>query len=361
MGVPIKNGVVANAEATVSAGNLHVDGSSVVQPVSISGTVPISGAVGISNFPTSQAVTGAFFQATQPISGTVTANLGTISGVATDANLDEKFGDLGQKNSTGSAPVVLASDQSAIPVSGTFFQATQPISGTVTANLGTIAGLVTDINLDEKFGDLGQKTSAGSAPVVLASDQASIPVAATISNFPGIQSVRGANLATYAASSAVFTPAAGDIFTVTGSATKIVKIVRVTLSGTATVAATINTISLLKRNTANTAGTFSAATKVPFDSLDAAATATVLSYTVAPTIGNLVGAFWAPRFTVPAPATIFNAGGSGAAVIFDLDLSEVLGGKLPTLRGISEVFAVNLSALPAGAANFQASVFWTEE
>jgi hypothetical protein len=43
----------------------------------------------------------------------------------------------GSATSANSAPVVIASDQSAIPVSGTFYQATQPISGTVTANAGT--------------------------------------------------------------------------------------------------------------------------------------------------------------------------------------------------------------------------------
>src|SRR5262245_41129446 len=43
----------------------------------------------------------------------------------------------GQKTSANSIPVVVASDQSAVPVSGTFWQVTQPVSGTVTANAGT--------------------------------------------------------------------------------------------------------------------------------------------------------------------------------------------------------------------------------
>lgn len=50
---------------------------------------------------------------------------------------------VGQKTMAASAPVVIASNQTAIPVTGTFFQATQPVSGTVTANLGTIAGAST--------------------------------------------------------------------------------------------------------------------------------------------------------------------------------------------------------------------------
>src|ERR1019366_2593010 len=101
-----------------------------------------------------------------------------------------KFGDLGQKAMAGSAPVVISSDQSAVPVSGAFWQATQPVSGTfyqttqpvsctVTANLGTTGSLVTDANIDEKFGDLGQQGMAGSVPVVIASDQSAVPVSGT--------------------------------------------------------------------------------------------------------------------------------------------------------------------------------------
>lgn len=44
---------------------------------------------------------------------------------------------LGQTTMSASMPVTLASNQSALPVTGTFFQATQPVSGTVTANAGT--------------------------------------------------------------------------------------------------------------------------------------------------------------------------------------------------------------------------------
>jgi hypothetical protein len=42
----------------------------------------------------------------------------------------------GQKTATNSVPVVVASDQSAVPVSGTFWPSTQPVSGSVTANAG---------------------------------------------------------------------------------------------------------------------------------------------------------------------------------------------------------------------------------
>lgn len=60
------------------------------------------------------AVTGTFWQATQPVSGTVTAVQATGTNLHTVVD---------------SAPTTA--------VTGTFFQATQPVSGTVTANAGT--------------------------------------------------------------------------------------------------------------------------------------------------------------------------------------------------------------------------------
>jgi len=75
---------------------------------------------------------------TQPVSA---ASLPLPSGAATESTLSAASGKLpatlGQKAMTASMAVVLASDQSSIPVTGTFYQATQPVSGTVTANAGT--------------------------------------------------------------------------------------------------------------------------------------------------------------------------------------------------------------------------------
>lgn len=73
-------------------------------------------------------------------SPTQTAGAATTQGV----NLKQVNGStisLGQTTMLNSLPVVIASDQTAIPVSGTFWQATQPVSGTVTANQGTAAAL----------------------------------------------------------------------------------------------------------------------------------------------------------------------------------------------------------------------------
>ena len=73
----------------------------------------------------------------------------------------------------------------AVPVSGTFFQATQPVSGTVTANAGTNLN-TSSLNLEATQSalsaklpaTLGQKAMAASLAVTLASDQTTLPAVA---------------------------------------------------------------------------------------------------------------------------------------------------------------------------------------
>lgn len=90
---------------------------------------------------TSIPVTGTFFQATQPISA---AALPLPTGASTEttlAALNGKFSALGQGTMAASTPVVIASNQSAVPVSGTFFQTTQPVS------IATLPALATGANV----------------------------------------------------------------------------------------------------------------------------------------------------------------------------------------------------------------------
>ena len=74
--------------------------------------------------------------ATQPVSGTVTANAGTGSFTVTQGTASNLKVDL---SGTAANATALKVDGSAAtqPVSGTFWQAIQPVSGTVTANAGT--------------------------------------------------------------------------------------------------------------------------------------------------------------------------------------------------------------------------------
>lgn len=83
------------------------------------------GGVTVSNFPSSQAVTGTFWQATQPVSA---ASLPLPTGAATAAN--QVAGVAAGTSGTNVMPVQGVSGGVALPVSGTFWQSTQPVSGT---------------------------------------------------------------------------------------------------------------------------------------------------------------------------------------------------------------------------------------
>jgi hypothetical protein len=153
-----------------------ISGSVVVS--NLPATQPVSGAVAVSNLPSTQPISGSVsvsnLPATQPVSGTVTVNVGTTGGLALESTLTD-----------GSQVTQVANFPATQQVAGTVtanvtFPATQPVSGTVTANVGTTNGLALDASvtaLSAKFGSVGQKSMAASAPVVIASDQSAIPVA----------------------------------------------------------------------------------------------------------------------------------------------------------------------------------------
>lgn len=124
----------------------------------ISGTIGISGNAASGGGGGSVTVTN--FPAIQPVSGTVTANLGTLNGAATSAKQDTGNTSLssidGKTVSVNTGAVTIST---ALPagtnvightitdtgstVSVSNFPITQPVSGTVTANLGTLNGAAT--------------------------------------------------------------------------------------------------------------------------------------------------------------------------------------------------------------------------
>lgn len=179
-----------------SLGQKLMAGSSPVVIASDQSAIPISGSVTVSG--TVAATQSGTWNITD-ISGTVSLPTGAATsalqttGNSSLSSIDGKLGSLGQKAMAGSAPVVIASDQSAVPVSGSV-----TVSGTVAAtqsgtwNINNVSGTVslptgaataanqTTANsslssIDGKLGSLGQKTMSGSAPVVIASDQSAIP------------------------------------------------------------------------------------------------------------------------------------------------------------------------------------------
>ena len=114
-------------------------------------------------------------------------------------------GTLGQQNMANSAPVVIASDQTAVPISaaslplpaGASTSALQTTGNTSLATVATNTG-----NIPAK----GQATMVNSGPVVIASDQSNVPVAVKTAvgpaNFTNAQVTTSTTAATLAAARA---------------------------------------------------------------------------------------------------------------------------------------------------------------
>lgn len=134
-----------------------------------------------------------------------------------------------------------------------------------------------------------------------------------------------------------------DLFEIAGSATKIVWVEEIRLSGVAT-AAIGQEVHLIRRSTANTSGTATTPALVPRKTGDAAATAVVKAYTANPTTGTPVGTIRVARYLVVAVAT-----GIPDQLVFDLRGRN--GGRGVRLSGVAEGLMVNLNAGSPGAGN----------
>lgn len=169
--------------------------------------------------------------------------------------------------------------------------------------------------------------------------------------------------ASYSAAKLGLVPAssATDIFTITGSSSKTVRITRIEIGGTTTSAtpAALD-IVLLKRSTANTSGTSTAPTIVPHDINDAAATATVLAYTANPTTGTLVGNLRNQKLMLMLATYTATDFPMNDKLIWDF--GNRAGERAIVLRGTGDVLAINLNAVTATAtASLDIAIEFTEE
>lgn len=161
---------------------------------------------------------------------------------------------------------------------------------------------------------------------------------------------------TFSASAVGITSAATatDLFTLSGSATKLVVVTGIDCSGIATTAGVADLL-LVKRSTANTGGTSTTPTPVPLDSANGTATAVLRAYTANPTVGTAVGTMGAKKLGLPlatgakAPDTTWN---------FVQDNYN----RPIVLRGVAQSLALNGNGvtLAAGAA-VSCTVTWTEQ
>ena len=145
---------------------------------------------------------------------------------------------------------------------------------------------------------------------------------------------------------------ATDVFTITGSATKTIKITKIYFNALQTTASQV-IVMLLRRSTADTLGTSTAPAIATSDTANAAATAVVAAYTANPTTGTLLGNVYSQRVFVPGAATATDA--QGMSVVFG-----DVGQQYMTLRGVAQQFCVNLAGITVTGGSANISIEWTE-
>ncbi len=159
--------------------------------------------------------------------------------------------------------------------------------------------------------------------------------------------------ATYSVGIIGFTPVATptDFWQLVGSATKVVRVLRISISGFAT-AAISEDIQLIRRSTATTGATPTAPAIAQHDSNDAAPTAVVNSLAANGALGTGAGTLRAQKL---------NLGATGAAgtIVWDFTTRNSKG---IVLRGVAQQVALNWNgaAVPAGTL-LDIDVEFTEE
>lgn len=135
-----------------------------------------------------------------------------------------------------------------------------------------------------------------------------------------------------------------DFWSIYGSATKTVTVLRIRISGVSTAASNADLI-LLRRSTVASGGTSTTPAIVLMDTNNNAATAVVRAYTAVGTEGALVGNIWTGRF-LTAIATATATSFPPTEMILDFTQGDR---QCLTLRGVAQGIAIQpQTALGAG-------------
>ena len=192
--------------------------------------------------------------------------------------------------------------------------------------------------------------------VISAVSSTGIPVAAIADgNVVGISTNGTRATFRYVAQDITPVATATDVLVLTGSATKVIRVTKVEVVGTATTAS-IYDHYIVKRTTANTGGTSTNVTAAKSDSADDAQTAALALYTANPSAVGTGIAIEAHKTYLSASAT------PGAAALPSSYEFGVRNDKAIVLRGTSESLAINFNgqAVPTGASLYL-SFEWTED
>lgn len=149
---------------------------------------------------------------------------------------------------------------------------------------------------------------------------------------------------------------ATDICTLTGSATKTVRVTRLEVSGVATTILETS-VEVLVRTAADSGGTSTAPLAIPHDQNSAAASAVVAVYTANPTVNDATARPIRSQkvlFNLAAPA----AGSESSRFVLDF-------GNRPSqaivLRGVAQQLAINLNGVTIAGPSVDITLEWTEE
>ena len=159
---------------------------------------------------------------------------------------------------------------------------------------------------------------------------------------------------TYSAAG-TFAATTGVLFYVCGSSTATVVLRSLQISGTGSSVGT-QVMNLIKTSTAPSGGTPVSITPTPFDSNNAAATATAAAYTAAPTGGTSVGNVGTFSFTFPTPTGTNGAGGIIPPLIVTPQGSQPL-----ILRGATQCVELQTSSSAVSGESLSVTATWTEE
>lgn len=165
---------------------------------------------------------------------------------------------------------------------------------------------------------------------------------------------------TYGATSIGLAPAssATDVACITGSATTVVRLQAIRVSGSAGTLVSLPVV-ITKHASANTGGTAATTTALPvpykFDSQNPAAAATTTAYTANPTIADA-----APGIIDAGVVTLnVTTAAGGAPTLFSWTTRAY--NEPPTLRGIAQQVCVNLNGISVSSGLLAISFFWTEQ
>ena len=339
---PLVNISLADSTGAVFLNSGIPTGGSVIGKVSIDQTTPgTTNLVQVSNFPAVQAVSA--------------TSLPLPTGAATAANQAT------MNTSLGSIDTKLTS------------QATAANQATMNTSLSSIdtktPALVGGRQPVESSGNVASGTADSGNPIKVSGVYNAIPPNLATGQRGDLQVTPNGRLITVVEDGAKSTYSAAvqglniansatDIFTITGSATKTVRITKIGISGTQTTGM-LQDLLLIKRSSAPVGGTSTTPAIVSYDSNSAAGTAVARAYTSNPTtLGTSIGIIKVAKLLINQ----VSGGPGGPSSPQDIVWTFGAGpSQALVLRGIAQQISINYNGQTSAGSSFDLFVEWTEE